>query len=203
MSQILKTLCLVLTVFFLASCTAGTDEANEQSSRTTPESHLDASGAAPSGIGENLPDQQVEPSSVPAPKPPVAQVKSTPEGWYDDYNAAMTAARQTNRPVFVLFTGSDWCGWCIKLREDVLSQPAFQKLASEELILMFVDSPRDFDLPPHIRQAHEMLAQTLGAGGGVPHAILVSADGKKIGEISGYRKEPDYLKELRGILSQK
>ena len=203
MSQILKALCLFLAVSFLASCTADTDEGNDQSAHTAPESHIDASDAATSGSGENLLDQQEKPSPAPLPKPPAAQVKSTPEGWYDDYNAAMTAARQTNRPVFVLFTGSDWCGWCIKLRKDVLSQPAFQKLASEELILMFVDSPSGFDLPPHIKQAHEMLAQTLGAGGGVPHAILVSPDGKKIGEISGYRKEPEYIKELRGILSQK
>ena len=115
----------------------------------------------------------------------------------------MAAARQTNRPVFVLFTGSDWCGWCIKLRNDVLTRPDFKKLAAEELILMFVDSPDGFALPPRVKQAHEMLAQTLGAGGGVPHAILVSPDGKKLGDISGYRKETEYLDELRKIIRRK
>ena len=137
------------------------------------------------------------------PKPPKAQVKSTPDGWYDDYNAATAAARQTKRPIFVLFTGSDWCIWCQRLRKDVLSTPAFQKLAAEQLILMFVDSPSDFELPTKVKQANEMLAKTLGAGGGVPHVIIVSHDGKKLGEISGYRKLPEYLQELQKILQKK
>ena len=137
------------------------------------------------------------------PKPPKAQVKSTPDGWYDDYNAATAAARQTKRPIFVLFTGSDWCIWCQRLRKDVLTKPAFQKLAAEQLILMFVDSPSDFELPPKVQQANEMLATTLGAAGGVPHVIIVSHDGKKLGEISGYRKEAEYLLELQKILQKK
>ncbi|MBO4619491.1 MAG: thioredoxin family protein [Victivallales bacterium] len=189
MPQILKALCLLLAVSFLASCNVGTDKGKDQS--------------APSDSGENLPGQQEKPSPALVPRPPEPQIESTPKGWYDDYNAAMAAARQTNRPVFVLFTGSDWCGWCIKLRNDVLTRPDFKKLAAEELILMFVDSPDGFALPPRVKQAHEMLAQTLGAGGGVPHAILVSPDGKKLGDISGYRKETEYLDELRKIIRRK
>lgn len=137
------------------------------------------------------------------PKPPKPQVKSTPKGWYDDYNAASMAARQTGRPIFVLFTGSDWCGWCKKLRKDVLDRHDFKELADRELILMFVDSPHGFDLPRHVRRANEMLAHTLDAGNGVPHAVLVAPNGKKLGEISGYRKEKDYLKELRKLLRKK
>ena len=147
---------------------------------------------------------QAADAATPAlPKPPKTQVKSTPDGWYDDYNAATAAARQTKRPIFVLFTGSDWCIWCQRLRKDVLTKPAFQKLAAEQLILMFVDSPNGFELPTKVKQANEMLAKTLGAAGGVPHVIVVSADGKKLGEISGYRKEAEYLLELQKILQKK
>ena len=102
--------------------------------------------------------------------------------------------------MLVLFTGSDWCSYCKKLRKDVLNRSKFKDYAEEELILVYVDSPSGFRLPHNVERMHKMLERTLGAGGGVPHTVLVSPDGRKLGEISGYRKESEYLKEIRRIL---
>ena len=102
----------------------------------------------------------------------------------------------------VLFTGSDWCPWCIKLREKVLSRSKFQEFAEKELILVFVDSPRGFELPHKVKRRHEKLRKELGAGSGVPHAIFVSPEGDKLGEIIGYHKQSEYLQELVNILKQ-
>ena len=201
MSQFFKVICLVLTVTVLTDCSKRN---GAPASPAIPEPALamePQEGTTSGEVAESQEIQDKKPLSVPT--PPKPQVKSTPEDWYDDYNAASAAARQTQRPIFVLFTGSDWCHWCIKLRNDVLNRPEFKKLAEEELILMFADSPNSFELPPNIQQANEMLKTTLGAGGGVPHAIIVSPDGKKLGDISGYRKETDYLKELRKIIRKK
>ena len=136
------------------------------------------------------------------PPPPKPLVRSTPAGWYDDYNAAVAIAKQSHRPILLLFTGSDWCTWCKKLRKDVLKRSKFKDFANQELILVFVDSPSGFELPPDVRRMHKMLERTFGAGGGVPLTILVSPDGKKLGEISGYLKPNAYLKQIRRILKR-
>ena len=109
----------------------------------------------------------------------------------------------SQRPILVLFTGSDWCPWCIKLHKEVLDHSTFRNYAKQELILVYVDSPSGFNLPPKVKQQHARLEKELGAGGGVPCTILVSPEGVKLGEISGYRKENEYMKELRKILKRK
>ena len=43
---------------------------------------------------------------------------ATPEGWTSDFEAAKKTAAKEKRLMYVLFTGSDWCGYCIKLQKD-------------------------------------------------------------------------------------
>ena len=51
------------------------------------------------------------------------------EQWETNYNAALEQAAKENKMVLLDFTGSDWCGWCIKLKKDTFSKPEFQKFA--------------------------------------------------------------------------
>ena len=62
-------------------------------------------------------------------------------GWLDDYQKAQQEAKASNKLLLLNFTGSDWCGWCIKLDKDVLSQAEFKDYASKNLVLMEVDFP--------------------------------------------------------------
>ena len=48
-------------------------------------------------------------------------------------------AKKTNKPIFALFTGSDWCIWCKRLEGEVLSQDEFLKYAGRKLILFKAD----------------------------------------------------------------
>ena len=50
------------------------------------------------------------------------------EQWETSYKAALDQAAKQDKLVLLDFTGSDWCGWCIKLRKDTFSKPEFQKL---------------------------------------------------------------------------
>jgi len=62
-------------------------------------------------------------------------------GWLEDFDAAKTIAAAEKKPVLMLFTGSDWCGYCINLENKVLSTKEFEAFAREELVLMMVDFP--------------------------------------------------------------
>ena len=67
---------------------------------------------------------------------------STPEGWLDDYDAALKKAADENKHIVVDFSGSDWCGWSKRIGREVFTTEAFKKAAAEKYILLMVDSPR-------------------------------------------------------------
>ena len=43
------------------------------------------------------------------------------EGWLTDLKSAQEMAKSEHKPLLMDFTGSDWCGWCIKLKAEVFS----------------------------------------------------------------------------------
>jgi len=83
------------------------------------------------------------------------------------------------------FTGSDWCGFCIRLSKEVFSQPAFIEYADKNLVAVEVDFPRKKDLSAAQKQANAALAQKYNIAG-YPTIIVLDSDGKKIGEL-GYQ----------------
>ncbi len=67
---------------------------------------------------------------------------STAQNWETDYAAAVEKAQKENKSLLLNFTGSDWCGWCKRLKREVFSQPEFQEYAEENLILVELDFPK-------------------------------------------------------------
>lgn len=63
--------------------------------------------------------------------------------WMTDLDAACAKAKAEGKAVLVDFTGSDWCGWCVRLRSSILDTPAFQNYAKDKFVLMEVDVPKN------------------------------------------------------------
>jgi protein disulfide-isomerase len=64
--------------------------------------------------------------------------------WFDNYDEALAAARAEKKNMFILITAPSWCGWCVKLEEDVLSKAAFKDYLSENYIgLKLLDKVND------------------------------------------------------------
>ena len=72
---------------------------------------------------------------------PAAQGKPAGDVWTDDIEGAFKAAADSGKPVFIDFTGSDWCGWCKLADENIFSTPAWADFA-DEVICLKVDFPR-------------------------------------------------------------
>lgn len=70
--------------------------------------------------------------------------------WYDNLEEATKISKKTNKPILANFTGSDWCGWCIRLDKQVFSTDEFKKWADENVVLLTVDFPRRKQLPQNI-----------------------------------------------------
>ena len=131
-----------------------------------------------------------------------AHGKTTPSGWYDNFEAARAKAEKENKPLLLLFTGSDWCGYCIKLRKGALDKHDFKDYAKKNLVLVFIDSPRKTRLPAKLVVQNRELKSRYGSRG-VPHTVLISADGKVLGRITGCPKDPgSYLERVRKIVEK-
>ena len=105
-------------------------------------------------------------------------------GWQTDFKKAQEEARSNKKLVLLDFTGSDWCGWCIRLDKEVFSKPEFKEYASKNLILVEIDFPRGRELSGSERAQNEELAKRFGIQG-FPTIVVLDGEGKKVGEL-GY-----------------
>jgi len=120
--------------------------------------------------------------------------------WETDIAVAKKRAKDEKKPMLLDFTGSDWCGWCMKLKKEVFDTPEFQKYAKEKLVLMEVDFPHGKKLSKEETEQNEKLAQEYNVGG-FPTIILLSSKGAKVGQTGYQDGGPEkYIEHLKGIL---
>ena len=85
--------------------------------------------------------------------------------WETDINKAIKVSNKTKKPMLLFFTGSDWCGWCIRLQKEVLKTPEFAKWATKNVVLVELDYPRGKQQPDAIKAQNNGLQQTFGIQG--------------------------------------
>lgn len=111
-------------------------------------------------------------------------VQAADNNWQTDLPKAQAQAAKEKKMVLLDFTGSDWCGWCIKLNKEVFSQSDFKKYADANLVLVEVDFPARKKLSPEQTKANDALAKKYNIQG-YPTIIVLNGEGKKVGEL-GY-----------------
>ena len=113
---------------------------------------------------------------------PLPPAEST---WLNDYKKAQQEAKASNKFLLLDFTGSDWCGWCKRLEQEILSQSQFENYARENLILLEVDFPRAKPQSPELRKQNQELAQQYQIEG-FPTIVALNGDGQKLWQYDGY-----------------
>lgn len=98
--------------------------------------------------------------------------------WFTDYPAAVAEATKLKRPLLLDFTGSDWCGWCIKLKKEVFNTPEFAAWAAQKVVLVEVDFPQGHSLSDAEQKQNDALAKQYNIEG-FPTIMLLDASGKK------------------------
>ncbi|MCI0533802.1 MAG: thioredoxin family protein [Verrucomicrobiales bacterium] len=104
--------------------------------------------------------------------------------WLTDLPQAQAKAKKENKLLLLDFTGSDWCGWCIKLNKEVFSKPEFAEYAKKNLVLVEVDFPQRKKLSAAQAKANNAL-QTKYDVEGYPTLVILDAEGKLVGK-TGY-----------------
>ena len=107
-------------------------------------------------------------------------------GFDADYNAALKRAKDNSKPIFILFTGSDWCSWCVKFEKEVLSKSEFLDYATNTWELVVADFPQKKKIAPELKKQYQAL-QKKYAVRGFPTVMLIDAKGKELCS-AGYSK---------------
>ncbi len=126
------------------------------------------------------------------------------EEWKSDFTAAKKLAAESKQDLLMDFTGSDWCGWCIKLDKEVFSQDAFKAGVKDKFVLVEVDFPKDKS-----KLSADTLKQNTELGGkyaieGYPTILLCDAEGRPFGKTGYQAGGPEaYVKHLNELHAAK
>ena len=115
------------------------------------------------------------------------QVNAAESTWLTDLPKAQAQAKAENKIVLLDFTGSDWCGWCIKFRKEVLDTPEFQAYAAKNVVLVELDYPNKKVQSADLKKANAALKTKYDVHG-FPTLLVLNQDGKEIGRQVGYAK---------------
>jgi protein disulfide-isomerase len=115
------------------------------------------------------------------------QVNAAESTWLTDLPKAEAQAKAENKIVLVDFTGSDWCGWCIKFKKEVLDTVEFQEYAAKNVVLVELDYPHKKVQADDLKKANAALKTQYNVHG-FPTLLVLDKDGKEIGRQVGYSK---------------
>jgi len=111
--------------------------------------------------------------------------------WSGDFSVAQKQAAQEHKLIMINFSGSDWCGPCIRLRTEILESAAFENYASDHLVLVRADFPRQKkdQLSKEQVKLNEALADKYNSDGKFPYTLLVDENGKVLKAWDGFPDE--------------
>jgi thioredoxin-related protein len=123
------------------------------------------------------------------------------EDWATDFEAASKEAKESGKYMLLDFTGSDWCGWCIKLDKEVFSQDEFKTYAKDALIAVELDFPNKKEISDELKEQNETLAKKYGVKG-FPTIIILSPEGELVAR-TGYKPggAEKYVEHLKGLIA--
>lgn len=120
-------------------------------------------------------------------------------GWIENFDEAQKLALSQKKHVLIDFTGSDWCGYCIRLDRDVFAKPDFKEFGEKSLVLLEIDFPKGKPQPPELVKQNESLGRKFKVEG-YPTLVLLSPEGKEVKRWVGGGEA--FFSELKAAVSK-
>ena len=116
--------------------------------------------------------------------------------WQTNFEMAKAKAKAEKKLLLVDFTGSDWCGWCIKLKDEVFDKEEFQTQAPKQFVLVEADFPNQKKLPAELKAQNDKLEKKYAIRG-FPTILLLDAEGAVVAQTGYLPNGPEkYVKHL-------
>ncbi len=133
----------------------------------------------------------------------VFSITLSAQEWQTDFEIAKQISSEKNRPIVLVFQGSDWCAPCIKLDREIWSSEEFKAYAKEHFVMLQADFPRKKanTLTDDQQEKNNLLAEKYNKQGYFPFVVVLDKDGKVLGE-AGYEKTTPatYIEKLESFV---
>lgn len=124
--------------------------------------------------------------------------------WQEDFDDAIELASSKDRPIVLVFSGSDWCAPCIRLKKHILDTQEFADYAADHYILYNADFPRrkKNQLPQDKLNQNKMLAEKFNPKGHFPLVVVMDNRQTVLGTADFYAKPSpkEYISLLNSFL---
>lgn len=131
-----------------------------------------------------------------------ATAAETPAGWVSSLPKALAKAKAERKLVMAYFTGSDWCGYCHMLEEEVFATPDFKDWAHRNVILLYLDFPQTTKLPKEQEDQNNALMHKMGVTA-LPRIIFFDAEGQALSSVGYIPGGPDRWLDMANMLLPK
>jgi hypothetical protein len=121
-------------------------------------------------------------------------------GWTENFAEAQAKASAQKKHMLLDFTGSDWCGWCIKIDKEVFATPDFKEFGEKSLVLVEVDFPKAKAQTPEVKTQNEGLERKFKVNG-YPTLVLLDSAGKEVKRWEGF--DPKFVSDLKQAVGSK
>lgn len=123
--------------------------------------------------------------------------------WMKDAQAAGAASKINGKYVLLAFSGTQWCGWCIKLEQEVFSRPAYKEYAAGNLICVLLDYERNGrPVERRLASQHTGLLSAYAVRA-FPTVLVLNPAGKVIGRTGYRRGGPEaYVEHLKEVIGK-
>jgi|GEM_PF-358114 len=105
--------------------------------------------------------------------------------WNTNFEKAVAEAKTSNKPLLLLFTGTGWCPFCVRLDKEVFTTSEFANAAGKEFVFVKLDFPKGGTQDPRLQAQNDQLAQRFQVRA-YPTVVVIDANQKLIG-TTGYR----------------
>ncbi len=125
------------------------------------------------------------------------------QNWITDFTTAKEEAVKNNKPIILVFQGSDWCAPCIKLDREIWSTEIFKNYSKEHYIMLQADFPRKKKnkLSDKQTESNKQLAEIYNKQGFFPFVVVLDHEGNILGQTSYKKTTPEnYIKELNSFI---
>lgn len=111
------------------------------------------------------------------------------QNWEADYGLALEKASTKNKPLILVFAGSDWCAPCIKLDKQIWQSDDFIEYANEHYVLYKADFPRKKanQLNDELALSNRKLAEKFNPKGYFPLVVVLYENQTVLGR-AGYKR---------------
>lgn len=108
-------------------------------------------------------------------------------GFEPNFETAKQTAKSKHELILLNFSGSDWCGPCMRMRKEIFDSETFSKMAENNLVFVNADFPRNKknQLDKATTKQNETLADRYDPAGNFPFTVLMNADGKVLKSWEG------------------